>query len=674
MVLISLALTLVSVLLVFVPLFTTRILLAYTISTTMLIAQIAAVIVLLIIILLIVGSPERKRTWLSIPLDHITIIRAIGPVAFISFLLSSLVIVGSNIVVIGRRCRLPLFAVTIAVIFVVSSRLSTDSHPVRRPFASTEEPIGLSFSFPKDTELADRLSRWEEVKKNSGAERYDDPIFIVSAEGGGIRAAYFTAITLARIADECPQAANRIFAVSAVSGGSIGAAIYAAAVHQHPLVENVRRCNFSTNSEPGPIGLAIEAIFEKDHLTPLLARMLLSDLSLNILPFYIPQFDRQLGLEFSLENSFEEQFHSATLSTPFDELTPSQEHHSTPYLMTNMTSLEGGLHFVSSSILWGTEDDESSMYENSTPDAIHFVDSFWSPYITDRFSVISIAGASARFPFISPPGFVDNTKIGRRHFVDGGYYDNTGLLTALSLFRSLKRLSAGPVVIIHIGNQPECNQEEQPSSEQSKICKSAFYSKQNSTGFDALFGPASVLIGVRTEQAYVLRGELERTIEASNETRNSNNLSPPNSAIGIQITQDIGPEPLGWFLSNPALGKLRQAAFRTVEGLRCTRGSKGPSRLGAIQGIGYAATLRADAPDIDRAFLGIRSGSEVPFANQCGFMLLQEFLTRTALLDDPFKHGFLPDSGMPGGQAACVYQAAESWLQYAHPSLGAKCS
>jgi hypothetical protein len=154
--------------------------------------------------------------------------------------------------------------------------------------------------------LADRLSTWEAARRASGVQTFD-PIYIVSAEGGGIRAAYFTAMTLARIADECPVIANRIFAVSAVSGGSVGAAIYAAAVHQRPIA-NVRPCSFSNKSEPGPIGSMIEAIFENDYLTPLLARMLLPDLFLDILPFYLPQFDRQLGLEFSFENSFEERF------------------------------------------------------------------------------------------------------------------------------------------------------------------------------------------------------------------------------------------------------------------------------------------------------------------------------------------------------------------------------
>jgi hypothetical protein len=104
--------------------------------------------------------------------------------------------------------------------------------------------------------------------------------------------------------------------------------------------------------------------------------------------------------------------------------------------------------------------------------------------------------------------------------------------------------------------------------------------------------------------------------------------------------------------------------FRSVSDLRCTRGSAGPSGSGAVRGIGYSAELQADAPDIDRAFLGIRSGNGVPFANQCAFMLVQEFMTRAALLDDPFKHGFLPDSNMPNGKIACVYRASERWLKY----------
>jgi hypothetical protein len=117
-------------------------------------------------------------------------------------------------------------------------------------------------------------------------------------------------MTLARIADRCPLAANRIFAISGVSGGAIGAAISTAAVHLRPLPVTNTQCKFSGDDTPGPLEQTISKTFENDLLTPLLARALFSDLASRAVPGFVPQFDRQLGLEFALENAFEDSFGS----------------------------------------------------------------------------------------------------------------------------------------------------------------------------------------------------------------------------------------------------------------------------------------------------------------------------------------------------------------------------
>ena len=599
-----------------------------------------------------VGAPYPHASWFRFPIDHIEIIRAVGPLAVLCFSAAVFVTICTAILVLGRRWRIPLFLPVIVLPVLANSYLPQESHPVRRPFSG--ETLDGS-SYPKDAEALDRLAKWWSFK-GPVERRNQEPIFIVSAEGGGIRAAYFTSVVLARIADDCPYAANRIFAISGVSGGAIGAAIYTAAIHQNPIGPDERRCNFNrSDSNVGAVGAAVDRIFQRDHLTPLLARMLLSDALLSASPLNIHSFDRQLGLEFSFENAFEESFGSPGLSKAFNDYVVSKDHPTTPYLLINTTAVEGAVHFVGSSLQWGKTKDRDS------PDNIHFLDTF---YYEPRFSLMSLAGMSARFPYVSPPGFVDGAKIGGRHFVDGGYYDNTGLVTALSLFRSLNRLSQR-VVVLHIGNQLECNLAvpDMLLSEDNG-CASLFYSTDAGSLTDALLGPTKVLLGVRTEQSNALRQQLESMITVSNNDRRAGDTTPPNAAIGFQITQDAGPEPLGWFLSGPALLKLRATAVRAADGLRCARGSRGDTYRGGIQGIGYSATLGAQAPDIERAFLGVRSGDVVPFANQCAFLLVQEFATRVALLDDPFKPGNFPDSGMPSGEIGCTYRMQESWLTY----------
>src|SRR5207253_8426017 len=54
------------------------------------------------------------------------------------------------------------------------------------------------------------------------------PVFVVAAAGGGIRAAYWTALVLGTITDQTHADAWRrhLYAVSGVSGGSLGAAVH----------------------------------------------------------------------------------------------------------------------------------------------------------------------------------------------------------------------------------------------------------------------------------------------------------------------------------------------------------------------------------------------------------------------------------------------------------------
>ncbi|MFX7866411.1 hypothetical protein ABTK37_20655, partial [Acinetobacter baumannii] len=52
------------------------------------------------------------------------------------------------------------------------------------------------------------------------------PLYVVAAEGGGIYAATHAASFLAEIQDMCPGFSHHLFAISGVSGGSVGAAVF----------------------------------------------------------------------------------------------------------------------------------------------------------------------------------------------------------------------------------------------------------------------------------------------------------------------------------------------------------------------------------------------------------------------------------------------------------------
>jgi len=107
------------------------------------------------------------------------------------------------------------FAVTIAYFGL------NDNHQVSAKILTSPAPI-LEPSF---LEWAQHRGDREQF----ASERKPYPIYIVAAEGGGLYAAYHVATALSRLQDACPNFAQHVFGISSVSGGSLGAAVFAAA-------------------------------------------------------------------------------------------------------------------------------------------------------------------------------------------------------------------------------------------------------------------------------------------------------------------------------------------------------------------------------------------------------------------------------------------------------------
>ena len=107
-----------------------------------------------------------------------------------------------------------------------------------------------------------RLAAWLERihRDHPGEARHR--IYLVAAEGGGIRAAYWTAAVLGRLERESRGAfSERLFAVSAVSGGSLGAAVFAA--------------QLADGTPPALAEEQARAFLGADHLSPVLGSLAL---------------------------------------------------------------------------------------------------------------------------------------------------------------------------------------------------------------------------------------------------------------------------------------------------------------------------------------------------------------------------------------------------------------
>jgi hypothetical protein len=136
-----------------------------------------------------------------------------GTAAIMLFAATGWIALGSAIDILGRncacRCSRPLRA---AVLFSPFN----DNHAVRTLAAQQPEAR---------PDVRALLREW---LKHQPPKAQAYPLILVNAEGGGIRAAYWTAIVLGEIQGMMPQFGTQLFSLSGVSGGSLGASLFAA--------------------------------------------------------------------------------------------------------------------------------------------------------------------------------------------------------------------------------------------------------------------------------------------------------------------------------------------------------------------------------------------------------------------------------------------------------------
>jgi len=93
-----------------------------------------------------------------------------------------------------------------------------DNHEIRRTAENSTSVLPT---------LTDSFNKWLDTARKKYPQGEPYPVYIVSAQGGGIYAAYHAATTLAKLTDDIPSFPQHIFAISGVSGGSLGASVFA---------------------------------------------------------------------------------------------------------------------------------------------------------------------------------------------------------------------------------------------------------------------------------------------------------------------------------------------------------------------------------------------------------------------------------------------------------------
>lgn len=305
-------------------------------------------------------------------------------------------------------------------------------------------------------------------KNGPAGERY--PVFVVAAEGGGIYAASAVAMFLARIGDDCPAFARHVFAISGVSGGSVGAVIHSGL--QVPVASD-SGCGPDSKRNASGADKA-RAALQRDHLSPLLGvlvpdfiRYLAFDLaSVATAPFWIaldwlpPDWSKSVSTiitrtwsnvwsTFNLttrERVLE--FSIACASIPDAELASKCAPANDPLRLKQSIAAHWGDGRNLHALVLNTTRAESGETVAFAPFQLGHLDANIASFADPRYGgrsastpVVEAAVASARFPLVMPP-YVLVTDQGNLNFVDGGFADNSGAAIASVLFQELQNVAA----------------------------------------------------------------------------------------------------------------------------------------------------------------------------------------------------------------------------------------
>jgi len=308
--------------------------------------------------------------------------------------------------------------------------------------------------------LGDLFATW--IKTCAPGDRESVRPVIVAVSGGASGAALWAARVLRDVETALPlgPGAPAIFAVSSVSGGSLGAGAWISTIAGQP---EGQRCRTDPAAAPPPADGVTRAdralsTLGGDVLSPLLAGMLIDDVPHALfgwIPLAIGAAPSRGGDRAeALERSFEHLWHEGGLRASDD---PAQRPMPFDRGFLDLFYGAGGTPRTGMP-LWLPNATDSLAGRRVLPSAFASDNVRQWPF-RDTGDALALLGAdlpiataidnSARVAFLLPAGEMVPLRrphdLTDRHYherptsvVDGGYFDNTGLLTALELARWLQ--------------------------------------------------------------------------------------------------------------------------------------------------------------------------------------------------------------------------------------------
>lgn len=398
----------------------------------------------------------------------------------------------------GRESRAPLILLLIVILQLLT--LLGNNHDVRTFWLKSDGlPSRIDPGLGKDGEFAPltfekAITAWRSI--NCSPEGKCPRPIVIAASGGASRAGFFTASILGELMDRTRDQdaftdfRNQLFAISSVSGGSTGAAFFAAALRdagpdgQSPCHKVDTKQLVFFDHAPKSWRQCMQQLLSGDFISSTLLGYVYKDTIGGIaalayrLGFTIP--DRATVLETAWEQQYCELAGASDCATAdfkglqagFLQIAAASERDVAdkrwyPLLFFNGTDVDTGRRVLVSPLashlekggrpFADTYDLHDLLADRPKTDNGHEAGkegaqlSGWSRDV----SLSTAALLSARFPFISPPGNIRNRN-GQlvTRIVDGGYFENFGAATALEIVQVLRGQGLAPFVI-QITNDPE---------------------------------------------------------------------------------------------------------------------------------------------------------------------------------------------------------------------------
>jgi hypothetical protein len=242
-------------------------------------------------------------------------------------------------------------------------------------------------------------------------------IYLVAAEGGGIRAATFTSVALKRMEELQPGFMDKVYAISGVSGGGVGSCFYAA--YRKDQLSGVFD-GFPSSST------AFDETVSADFLSSLTAAFVFHDNLQRVIPFPIEGLSRNNKLEDSWAWSYEKHLFAKTMDQPFLDLWQHAKGKQVPNLFINGLLAETGQKTIVSNLMLS--------------DSIFKDDIDVLRVLGQDVAVKTAASLCSRFPLITSGALISIDRKQKGHIVDGGYKENSGIETAWQLAIALNNL------------------------------------------------------------------------------------------------------------------------------------------------------------------------------------------------------------------------------------------